>query len=532
MELSSQYINQEVRRIVFSIKKPTDEFVHIFSILEKVEKDMQDYHDFVPNYGKEYNDFIKNADGKEGKVYLTVDRMVVTEDLYKKPWKGYYSGKELLKSATDKYKWPVGENEWRVMPSDSNNKSELAEILPKRYCPSYVRYCVPEEAPDEISQMLSNAKLKEQLAELSLRNLGYDLTEHSLYLGGFIFLTYNEIYRKIDFSEKDTKDGIYCRVSYKNGKRQPLTLQCKKHASDGGVTNTVKFELDGQKTLYELIIGGGYHSLEVDIMDKDGHLVDYYNRLTFIRSIHFDTRIGDQEVRLTNEDGKTIKKVQKYIEGDRMVIGEKQPASGLLDSSPAYSYRKFEEALDFVFYEGDKDAIEENIKKADRDILRIINGAHERVIICDVFFDVKSLARFVVPMDSRTVPVKILSGKAELKVDGKRSKLAKAIHEINSKSVANLECRLLTGKKAALHDRLIIADEQVWMLGCSLNEFGNRATTLIRVPKDYRKKLVDRVEDWWNDNSLTEDINDNNKEDNKTKRRCYICKCLDWLCGR
>ena len=107
--------------------------------------------------------------------------------------------------------------------------------------------------------------------------------------------------------------------------------------------------------------------------------------------------------------------------------------------------------------------------------------------------------------------------------------MASAIKEFNEKGIAKVECRLLIGKKAELHDRFIVADDNVWMLGCSLNEFGNRATTLIRVPKDYKQKLIDRALEWWNDETLTVDIYDVEEKVN-IKRKCFICKWFDKLC--
>ena len=109
--------------------------------------------------------------------------------------------------------------------------------------------------------------------------------------------------------------------------------------------------------------------------------------------------------------------------------------------------------------------------------------------------------------------------------------MAQAITEMNDKGIANLECRLLIGRKAELHDRFIVADDNVWMLGCSLNEFGNRATTLIRVPKDYKKKLIDRAEEWWKDDSLSVCINDIEDND-KTRKRCFIGKWFNALFRR
>ena len=528
MELKDRLIGQQVRRVVISLKKESCGYLHVFSIFEQIDKDMQDYEDFAPNNGNEYNDFDRTAKGKGDKLFITVDKITITEDLYEQPWKDYYSGKDLLQTTTDEYHWPLGKENWGVIPSDDNNNVELKTLLPRRYCPRFVRYCMPKKQTEALSNILKNEKLRVQFKELTIRNLGYDLTEHSLYLGGFIFLAYNDIYSRIDFTEKGTQDGIFCRVAYKNDNRQPLKVVCRRKGNDGCVIDETSHILDGSRNLYELDFGKTFHTLEVNIFDQNGNLLDFYNNLVFIHSIHFDMRVGDSEVHVNDEEGNTIKTVQKYIEDPRTVIGDKNP-KGLLDSSPEYAYRKFEEALDFVFYDGDKEQSEENIRRAENDILRIIDSAKDRAYICDVFFDVKSLARFVLPMACRLVPVKILSGKKELKQDGKREKLASTIKEFNEKGIAKVECRLLIGKKAELHDRFIVADDNVWMLGCSLNEFGNRATTLIRVPKDYKQKLIDRALEWWNDETLTVDIYDVEEKVN-TKRKCFICKWFDKLC--
>lgn len=509
MEIKNKIIGQEVRRIVLSLKKPSGDYYHVFSIFEKIDADMPDYSDFEPNYGSEYNDWVMKAPGKEDKLFLTVDRITIAKELFEQPWENYYSGKTKLEPYTTDYRWPAGREEWQIIPSDDNYNRELKEILPRRYCPIYVRYCIPEKQPQELIDLIKKEKLRAQLTELSLKNLGYDLAEHSNYLGGYIFVGYNDLYTNISFTEKETRCGVFCRITYKDNSSRPLLkLRCKRKGHDGGVLDSNDFVLDGSKNLYELDFGKPFHSIEVNIYDDNDTLLDFYNDLVFIHTIQFDMCVGDRSVNLTDKDGNTIKTVQKYVEGVRTVIGDKNATEGLLDSSPEYSYHKFEEALDFVFYDGDKDKTGKNLTKSTNDILKILNTAKERLYICDVFFDVKSLERFVVPMGNRTVPVKILSGKEELKKDKKRRELAKAIKEVNEKGIANVECRLLTGKRAALHDRFIVADEQVWMLGCSLNEFGMRATTLIRVPKDYRQKLIDWADEWWRDGKLTVDIND------------------------
>ena len=46
-----------------------------------------------------------------------------------------------------------------------------------------------------------------------------------------------------------------------------------------------------------------------------------------------------------------------------------------------------------------------------------------------------------------------------------------------------------------MHDRFIVIDKEVYILGSSLNEFGSRATTLFKVPKP--KVLREQVKRWF-----------------------------------
>lgn len=62
--------------------------------------------------------------------------------------------------------------------------------------------------------------------------------------------------------------------------------------------------------------------------------------------------------------------------------------------------------------------------------------------------------------------------------------------------------RLLTGK-SSLHDRFIIADDQVWLLGSSFNELGVRATTITKVPTVSCRGFYALAEKWWSDDKET-----------------------------
>ena len=60
-----------------------------------------------------------------------------------------------------------------------------------------------------------------------------------------------------------------------------------------------------------------------------------------------------------------------------------------------------------------------------------------------------------------------------------------------------IECRVLTGINSPLHDRFIIIDDEAYLLGSSLNHFGSRTTTLIKLPDP--KEMIGQAETWWAD---------------------------------
>ena len=69
-----------------------------------------------------------------------------------------------------------------------------------------------------------------------------------------------------------------------------------------------------------------------------------------------------------------------------------------------------------------------------------------------------------------------------------------------------IECRVLRGEKSPLHDRFLVIDDNVYLLGSSLNEVGNRTTTISRVPAP--GEMIDQAESWWADDKACPAIAD------------------------
>lgn len=492
----TKYVGNEVRRIVFALRKEDNTYYNLFTVIEALNDEMTDKDAFAPNVGQCYLDRIQNADGSEEKIYVAVEKVILAEAMVKEPWNNIVVGKNKLYPSADSYDNPT--NDCSVIPLHSADESELKEILPKRMMSAYVKYFQTKGHCALVEHVLSDRKLKEQLLVLSKRNLGFDLSLHKKYLGGYILVCYNDIYHNIDFTEDSEVPGIYCRVNYRYGHHDNLTFYIKLFAKDGSTISTIMCKNEG-KFLSRFDTGTSFHSVAIDVYDKDMFLIDYYPRSSFIHSIAITTNVKSKDV-VVKDKAENGRSFEKYVSDGTTYIGERPSIFSLWGTSAEYSYKKFEDSLDFVFFDG-----EEGCRQKAKDcVMRILNSVREKCYICDIFFNDETLAEFVVGMKNESAEVRILSSKEKLDPTRKQM-LKERIKEMREKNIANVACRLLRGT-AVLHDRLIIADENVWMLGCSLNEFGVRATTLIRVPQEYSPKLIERVERWWNDNEISEDL--------------------------
>lgn len=492
----TKYIGKEVRRIVFALRKKDNTYHNLYTIIEALNDDMQDIDAFAPNHGNCYLDRVQNADGDEEKVYMAIEKVTLEEPMVYEPWEGIVVGKNELFPSADSYESPS--NDSVIIPLHSAEKSELKEILPKRKQAAYVRYYVSKDYCALVEHVLSEQKLKDQLQVLSIKNLGFDLTLHKKYLGGYILVCYNDIYHNMELTEDSEKPGILCRVNYRYGHHDKLTFHIRLFAIDGNVIDNIVCKNDG-KFLSYFDMRTPFHSVAIDVYDEHNYLIDYYPRTAFIHSIAISTNVKSKDVVVKDKSGKE-RVYEKFVTDKTTYIGERPRISTLWGTSAEYSYKKFEDSLDFVFFDGE----DGSRQKAKDCVMKILNSARNRCYICDIFFHDETLAQFVLGIKNESIEVRVLSSKEKL-TSKRKDSLRENIKEMQEKNIANVVCRLLRGT-AALHDRLIIADDNVWMLGCSLNEFGVRATTLIRVPQDYSPKLIAKVDQWWNDNEITEEL--------------------------
>lgn len=493
--LSKYYVGASGRLIVFALHKD-DKYYNILSIIEGFPEGM-DYDDqFKPNHKNAFIESLDSIPGKKAKVYVGVEKIKITQDLLDNPQSGLRLAGSKLENFDSIFNSRC--SDWIELP---DNSTEIASILPTRYTAVKIKEFRP--LTNTAMNLLREDKVASQLRFLSDEYFDFDITKHSSLYGSYLVALYTPIFSNLSFRAASDHMGLYCRINFRTKDHPKMTFKIKTYERDNSVLEERPFTTEDD-FLYFFKFDKPYHHIDVEVFDADGNLIDQRKTMTFISSIHVDTAIKTKDVRYTDSKGNS-KVVEKFVSEPTMIIGEKEQPKSLFGSTPEFTYEKFEKSLDFIFFDGDKDNADKNVAKAKECVLRIINGAHKICYICDIFFKEKTFLNFLLDLNSLSTNVRIISSKEKLKPI-EQNELANEIKKANEVVGHKIECRLLRGDKAALHDRIIVADDNVWMIGCSLDEFGVRATTLIRVPTEYAPKIIEGVEKWWNDDKLTDKL--------------------------
>jgi hypothetical protein len=146
----------------------------------------------------------------------------------------------------------------------------------------------------------------------------------------------------------------------------------------------------------------------------------------------------------------------------------------------------------------------DDVEQAKAAIREIIAKATNCIRIVDPYLGTRELQSFALATTSSRSTIEILTSAAYLKEDGYKAgiQLAKHVKSLAGQGFTNkIEVRVMMGKKPDIHDRFLIADDEAWLLGSSLNEFGSRGTMMVqlRAPASIRAE-IDKV--WANATDL------------------------------
>ena len=152
----------------------------------------------------------------------------------------------------------------------------------------------------------------------------------------------------------------------------------------------------------------------------------------------------------------------------------------------------------------------DQVSDAVAELRELVSDAKKQLLVADPYFGGDDIRRVLLAVQDPRVPVRVLAGgdhlrKKELTMEG-GDYLAHRISEaVNAGQMNPLRVRVMAGGSTPpLHDRFMLVDETLWLLGSSLHSFGSRGTMLLRVPDT--KPVLEALEAIWDDSEDFESV--------------------------
>lgn len=369
-----------------------------------------------------------------------------------------------------------------------NSEAVLKDLLPKYRVSARVFY-----------KICLNPKIRNLFNENKFincfRKLGeifdialYDKQE---FWGAFILYMPDYILQNIDVKlGKDKKSFLINVSTWKNKNIENLTLLLSNEQKNGtGFFFSVPLKSDYNviplsqepDTLHIWI----YHT---DVDNKIELLEE--NRCRFIKKVVLDMNIKEQDITYQLKY-KTVKAEGSTYLSDS--VGEEYSESQKLISES--EEKRYLDALErkktFMYFDGSNNR-EKMAKQTVKDLLKT---AQKSCVLCDPYFSRTDFEDYILPLTGKNCLIQIITTQNKIsktKKDGNVDKtsgeeLQNLLDKLNSipTTRAKIECYVLNNTaddKTALHDRFFIVDENAYLMGSSLNHFGEKATTLYKAP--------------------------------------------------
>ncbi|PID21908.1 hypothetical protein CSV61_06730 [Sporosarcina sp. P3] len=345
-----------------------------------------------------------------------------------------------------------------------------------------------------------------------------DLIKYQEYIGSFLFSMPNPYLRNHSIRLHHEQTAVIVEFYLRHGmdlKGGEIELVDERRGGQGFVK-----KISIEQTVHMIPIPYSPEKLRVRIFSPEGVLISE-EASHFLMNIHVNMQLAGptRKIQVTGEDGTAKEQFEvKTFSSDNIDILQDKEQSlhqKLASAEESRMMNQLESQRKFIYFPGNN---EDSKQKATEIIRELISRTRERCVICDPYLSGKDVVRFATHVRSRNADIQLLGSAKHLTekasdgyVNGEL--LHSAISQLSKHDKSlRIECRVLKGrKKSPLHDRFLIIDEIVYILGSSLNEYGSKATTLFKVPDP--RHIQRQVDSWLKESpSLEEWISARTKE--------------------
>lgn len=341
------------------------------------------------------------------------------------------------------------------------------------------------------------------------QRLHINLRDYPEYLGSLALVVPNPIIKQIDNFLVPASDGRGEQIFYRFIARPGKTLD--------GLQITMfdqqAYLLTGFRTTD--IPNDGILQIEKNICLGDyGYIVthpihgtlDYHPPAGFLRVMHLNISMINKVRKVSVPIGESLKSPQTEYSAHRSenfrtsVIGD-EPAILNANVRVGVAARQREKATNAARY--DQHWFGDGKREEAMAFVRTrVSRARNLILVADPYFGVLQIPQYLLAITSDIVKVKILTSRlafeggytpedcqegdasptATTPLAEKLNRFSEEIERVKKEGNADVEVMVLPGKSPVLHDRFLVVDDNVWFLGSSLNNLGERASMIIKLP--------------------------------------------------
>lgn len=322
----------------------------------------------------------------------------------------------------------------------------------------------------------------EKARDFLISEVHTDLLSRSVLLGSCHLRLPNPLYRKIDHRVgSDWRSVSFDVDPYPNQALDELELTFWNQRA-WGATSVRRVTLQPGVNL--LSVPEGVHQVAHAVCCRNRGLLKQSESAGFIGAVNMTMNIISEQRLVETSKGRYTVSVSEASQP--IQVGTPRPVGALTRLAADEGQQRTQKAwTETAFRWFDKDSVAGT--QAIRDI---IQSASKSVDLLDPYFGRGDLLEFALSTTRHRLPFRVLtshdfcsSGEdPDLKIE-RGDALAKTLDSVRAQDLRlNIEIKVMPGQKSPVHDRFLIVDGTVWVLGASLNEFGSRGSLLMKLP--------------------------------------------------
>ena len=378
-------------------------------------------------------------------------------------------------------------------------------VLPRR--PTDLRVC--SRFADGLGYLEGlTSKEKDDYRTFSQEVLGIDLVEYAEHLGAVHVCMANPILRSMSDSLDRDDSNLLVEMYERRGRSvKGCRLRLTDHRPGG-----IGFDLELEVTSAQMVVPLPHRpqELETRLYSPSRDLLGY-NRAAFISGFNIQVGVGHSQRRISTSsaDGSVKEELVQVMSWESRHAAEETHRTPIATLGDAIQQRRQRrEAEAFFFFPGGSKSRE----KARALIRSLVGAARDRCMLCDPYLSAEDVSEYATFAATHRLPIRLLTSACYLAKgdDDKGTRLQERIRDLVQLDASLvIECRVLRGRaKSPVHDRFLMLDNDVYLVGSSLAELGSRATTVCRCPRGATPNLPGVLEGWWNDSGRTMTLDD------------------------